>query len=67
MLNFVFKFEFFLNELIKLTLKIAAVVFDFKKKLVEFIEYCIENKRNEFDFFVSTVNSFVNTVNSYSI
>ena len=63
MLNFVFKFENFLNELIELTLKIVAVVFDFKKKFVEFTEYCIENERNEFDFFVNTVNSFVNIVN----
>ena len=44
MLNFVFKFENFLNELIQLTLKIVVVVFDFKKKFVEFIEYYIENE-----------------------
>ena len=31
MLNFVFKFEIFLNELIQFTLKIVDIVFDLKK------------------------------------
>ena len=56
MLNFVFKFKIFLNELIQLTFKIVDVVFDFEKKFVEFVEYCIENERNEFNFFVNIVN-----------
>ena len=60
MLNFVFKFEIFLNELIKLTLKIAVIVFDFKKNSSNSLN--IKSNINEFDLiFLLMFNEILKT------